>query len=133
MVRTWTDALNKPIDCIHRDSCELVGMTHLNKRGLSRLPLIDNLRIGDKLILVPDPANEHDRNAILVYGEGDRDNDLGFVHRMKAKQICPLIERGAVFTAQLYWIDRQKPDYPKPYIYLFKWQEPTLRRRPGRA
>jgi len=67
----WTDALGKKIECIHRFGCCLVGLTHVNKNGQSRMELIRPMPIGTELVLVPVPDNPTDRDAILIYCADD--------------------------------------------------------------
>jgi len=46
--------------------CEVKGVTHNNDDGTSRIAAQQLCSIGDTVKLVPDPNNEHDRNAIRV-------------------------------------------------------------------
>ncbi len=76
-MKTWTDAHGNPIQCIHRYSRTVVGVSHSNKRGVDRMNLVQKLKVGTKLVLVPDPDNPTDRNAILVYAADDVENYIG--------------------------------------------------------
>jgi hypothetical protein len=46
--------------------CEVKGVTHNNDDGTSRIAAQQLCSVGDTVKLVPDPSNEHDRNAIRV-------------------------------------------------------------------
>ena len=128
----WTDALSKPKQCIHRYSRSLVGLTHPNKQGNERIPLVRKLGIGSKLLLVPDPDNPVDRNAILIYRADDTENDLGYLDAGGAKLLCPLMERGATFEAEVYWINNDSPSLPGIHIFIYQMTEPVRARRPVR-
>lgn len=132
MTHQWTDSLGRPIDCIHREARQLVGLTHPNKRGADRRPLWRQLLRGTPLVLVPEPDNAFDRNAILIYRADDLANDLGYMHATGAKRICPLIERGAIFTADVYWINNKSEFYPEVYMYIYQMTEPIRHARPQR-
>ena len=116
---SWTDARGNLIECIHRDRRILVGITHLNKQGKPRAALIESLEIGNPLVLLPEPDNQFDRNAILVYRTGRPDDDIGYMDAVGAKRICSLIERGATFRAEVSWLDRKK-SFLKVYFMCFK-------------
>jgi hypothetical protein len=129
----WTDALSKPIDCIHRFSSQVVGLSHPNKFGRDRMAFVNHLTRGTKLVLVPEPDNPYDRNAILVYIEGDRENDLGYLFSSAAKKICRMIECGATFSAEVYYIYRKpRSNYPEVCVYLYQLTPITMNRRPIR-
>lgn len=129
----WTDALGKPVDCIHRFSCQVVGLSHTNKYGRDRMGFVNHLTRGTKLVLVPEPNNPYDRNAILVYVEGDLENDLGYLHSSSAKKFCRMMECGARFSAEVYYIYRKpRTNYPEVCIYLYQLAPMTTNRRPIR-
>ena len=129
----WTDALGASIDCIHRFSSQVVGLSHPNKYGRDRMALVNNLSRGTKLVLVPEPDNPCDRNAILVYIEGDLENDLGYLYSSAAKKICRMIECGSTFSAEVYYIYRKpRSNYPEVCVYLYQLTPMTSNRRPIR-
>jgi hypothetical protein len=128
----WTDALGRPKECIHRYTCSLVGLTHPNKNGTDRVGLARGLQIGTRLALVPEPDNAFDRNAVLIFRFDDLENDLGYIHAMQAKRICRMIECGATFDAEVYWIDKQRPEFPDVYMWLYQLTLMTRSRRPTR-
>src|ERR1039458_8036080 len=98
----WTDAHGKPIECIHRYSRNIVGLSHPNKHGVDRLPLVKRLTVGTKLVLIQEPDNPLDRNAILIYAADDLENDLGYLESSAAKYIARMMECGATFSAEVY-------------------------------
>jgi HIRAN domain len=96
MTRTkhqWTGAHGNPIECIHKYGCQIVGLSHANKRGRDRMLFIKHLTKGTKLVLAPEPNNPLDGNAILVYLQGDFENDIGYQHSSGAKRISAAVIR----------------------------------------
>lgn len=132
MKTTWTDAKRNPKECIHRFQCQLSGLTHPNKHGVDRHELLREMPVGTQLVLVPEPDNPVDRDAILVYRADDLGNDLGYLHASAAKRFCRMIECGATFSAELCWVDRRRPDYPTYHLYLFQLTQMTQKHRPMR-
>lgn len=128
----FTDALGRPRECLHRDIWSLVGLTHPGKNGHDRIAMVRGLVKGTKLIIVPEPDNPLDRNALLVYRADDLEHDLGYIHASQAKRVCPLIERGTLYETEVYWINNRNPEYPEVYLYAFKMNEPVLAHRPVR-
>lgn len=115
----WTDALSHPKNCIHRYARQLVGLTHPNKNGKDRLALVGSLSIGTPLVLVSEPNNAFDRNAVLIYRADDLHDDLGYLDALGAKQICRMMECGATFDADVYRIEQREPEIPHVYIWLY--------------
>ncbi len=128
----WTDALGRPKECIYRFQRSLVGLTHPNKQGHNRIALAQKLRTGMQLLLVPEPNNPVDRDAILIYSGDDPGNDLGYLDSIGAKQICRMIECGANFSAEVFWINNHNHALPKVYIYVFQLTATTRSHRPAR-
>jgi hypothetical protein len=62
---------------------------------------VRNMSYGAELVLVPEPDNVTDRNAILASRADDMNCDPGLPNAIQARQFCLLIERGATLTAQL--------------------------------
>lgn len=128
----FVDAQRRPKECIRRFGRQLKGLSHPNKNGKDRLVLVRSLSVGTPLVLVPDPGNEYDRNAVLIYRADDLAEDLGYLDATGAKQICRMIECGATFDADVYWIDRHTPDFPKIYLWVYQLTPITQQRRPVR-
>ena len=110
----------------------LVGLTHPNRVGGNRISDARTLEMGTRLVLVPEADNAYDRNAILIYREGDLRNDIGYLDYAEARQICKLMERGATFSAEVNWINNDNPDLPKVYLCVTQLTEPIRRARPMR-
>lgn len=131
-MRMWTDALGNPIECIHRYDRNIVGFTHPNKRGVDRMSLVAKLQKGTKLLLVPEPNNAFDRNAVLVYAADDPENDIGYLHSSAAKYISKMMECGATFSAEVTYIHHGHNNYPEVSIYIYHLTPMTQKRRPVR-
>ena len=132
LLKTWTDARGNPIQCIHRYSRTVVGFSHPNKRGIGRMNLVQKLEIGPKLVLVPEPDNPVDRNAILVYAADDLENDIGHLHSSAAKYIARMMECGATFSAEVCYIHHGYKNYPEVCVFIYKLTPMTQKRRPIR-
>jgi hypothetical protein len=131
-VTQFVDAQRHPKECIRRFGRQLKGLSHPNKNGKDRLALARSLSVGTPLVLVPDPSNAYDRNAVLIYRADDPTEDLGYLDATGAKEICRMIECGATFDADVYWIDKHEPDFPKIYMWVYQLTPMTLKRRPAR-
>ena len=110
----------------------VVGFSHPNKRGVDRMNLVQKLKVGTKLVLVPDPDNPVDRNAILVYAADDVENDIGYLHSSAAKYIARMMECGATFSAEVYYIHHGYKNYPEVCIFIYQLTPMTQKRRPIR-
>ena len=132
LLKTWTDAHGNPIQCIHRYSRTVVGFSHPNKGGVDRMNLVQRLKVGTKLVLVPEPDNPVDRNAILVYAADDLENDIGHLHSSAAKYIARMMECGATFSAEVYYIHHGYKNYPEVCIFIYQLTPMTQKRRPVR-
>jgi hypothetical protein len=130
--KTWTDAQGNPIQCIQRYSRTVVGFSHPNRNGVDRINLVQKLKVGSKLVLVPDPDNPVDRNAILVYEGEDLENDVGYLHSSAAKYIARMMECGATFSAEVYYIRHGFKKYPEVCIFIYHLTPATQKRRPVR-
>lgn len=128
----FTDALGNPKPCIRRFQRQLVGLTHPNKRGEDRIALARKLVRGTQLLLVPEPDNPLDRNAILIYSADDPLSDIGYLDAVGARLFCRKMECGGKFSAEVCWIENSNPRLPKVYIYVFQLTEPVRNRRPAR-
>ena len=80
---------------------KVVGVSHTNSNGTSRQKYISKMREGDKVILVRDPDNPADGNAIQALNE-DR-QQIGFIDRSRASELAPQMDNGYVVEA---WVDR---------------------------
>jgi hypothetical protein len=97
------------------------------------MAFVDHLIRGTKLVLIPEPDNPYDRNAILFYIQGDLENDVGYLHSSAAKKISRMIECGATFSAEVYYIYRKpRSNYPEVCVYIYQLTPLTTNRRPIR-
>jgi hypothetical protein len=65
---------------------KVAGITHQNDDGSERQRIASQCRPGEPLVLIPDPDNPHDENAIRVcraYGE-----QLGFLNSELAPKVA---------------------------------------------
>jgi hypothetical protein len=132
LFRERSDVFGKPIQCVTWFDRYLAGFTHPNKKGLNRLELIKKLERGSKIVLVPEPDNTYDRNAILLYSSDDLENDIGYLDSIGAKQICGLVERGATFSAEVFDVWYRKPNSPYVRIMIYQLSPALQNHRPIR-
>jgi hypothetical protein len=132
MAALWKDALGRPRECIHRYGAQLVGLTDKNKLGSDRITLVRQLAIGSRLVLLPEPDNSADPNAILVYSEDDLSEDLGYLKTPIAEAICRMMECGATFSAEVRWIDSYDPKRPEVFLFMFQLTDMIREMRPIR-
>ncbi len=83
-------------------------------------------------MLVPEPDNPVDRNAILVYAADDLENDIGHLHSSAAKYIARMTECGATFSAEVYYIHHGYKNYPEVCIFIYQLTPMIRKRRPIR-
>ena len=65
----------------------------------------------------------------MVYRADAMDSNHGYVYSLGAKAICPLIERGTQFSAEVSRTNNDQPQSPLVYIYVFQLTEPLVARR----
>src|SRR6266853_4273246 len=66
--------------------CQVKGVTHDNDDGTSRSEAIKLCSVGDSVKLVPDPQNEHDRNAIRVLRLNGQ--QIGYISARQAARLA---------------------------------------------
>jgi hypothetical protein len=71
--------------------CVVTGSQFDSSNGVPREIYIDELQEFDPLELQPEPANEFDKNAILVLFDG---KDIGYVPKMFSKKISDFLKEG---------------------------------------
>jgi hypothetical protein len=83
-------------------TCQIAGLQFYSdaQRDVD-LDVIVMPRVGDRLQLVRDPENAHDRNAIQIHWRNER--MLGHVPRTVAADVAPLLDAGA--AARAYVVD----------------------------
>ena len=115
-----------------KTNCQIVGIMHPAKDGGSRMDRALGLVSHDKLILVPEPDNALDRNAILVYKASDPEHEIGHMASSAAKRICRMIECGATFSAEVFWIDIGKNGWASVHCSIEQLTPMTRTKRPTR-
>lgn len=89
-------------------SFAVVGAAHPNADGSNRQFEILLCHAGEPVVLIPEPENEHDRNAIAVYS--CRDVQIGYIsadrarlygERLRGDGVRAVFQRGSDFGA---WI-----------------------------
>lgn len=70
---------------------KVVGVTFKNKNGIPRQEIISDCKIGENLILMPEPDNQHDENAVKVC----RANGLqiGYLNSIFAYEVKQIMEK----------------------------------------
>jgi len=79
---------------INKDNYQPGDFVETNVAGVTfegRQNILQNLKIGESIILKREPDNEHDFNAISVNTENDL--SLGYIRRDLAKNLAPIIDK----------------------------------------
>mgnify|MGYP001554129295 FL=1 len=85
--------LRQSSDLILLQESPVAGFQH--HRGLAIWPF---LREGEKLNLVRESVNQHDRNAVAVYFRNDK---LGYVPQRENATLAQMLDRGEKLDAQI--------------------------------
>lgn len=88
---------------------KVAGVTHKNADGSSRQRILRKCSVGESLMLVPEPDNPHDTNAIRLCRQNGQ--QLGYVNRDLAAEIASKrrgLERHAMFVSQITGADSGK-------------------------
>lgn len=91
--------------------CEVKGVTHNNEDGTSRVAAQQLCSVGDTVNLVPEPNNEHDRNAIRVVLQTGQ--QIGYI---SARQASRFAGKVPLLTATVY--SRVKDEWGNDTIKL---------------
>lgn len=78
----------------------LAGLRHYEGRTLW-----DAMQVGDRLVLVREPANPHDPNAVAIEWNGRR---IGYVPRRENVDLARQIDYGAAAEARITALDRSR-------------------------
>ncbi len=78
---------------------KIVGVTFSNPGGKSRQKLLKRCKKGDALLLIREPKNRYDRNAIKVCTQSHK--QLGYISRELAEDMAPLMDEGNRASAQI--------------------------------
>ena len=81
---------------------KVTGVTFSNEDGTSRTRIIASMTENDEIILERDPYNLYDSNAVKVCVKKDgKVLQIGFIEKMLASKLSPLLRRGAKFDIQI--------------------------------
>jgi hypothetical protein len=86
-----------------RYTVAVVGESFRNYDGTDRQQIIRNCRVGDPILLEPEPANRHDKNAIAVL-LATTGRQIGYISRDNAKWIGEVLRKGGSFEASIHGI-----------------------------
>jgi hypothetical protein len=98
----------------------VIGVTYANADGSSRQEIIGNCRKGDELILLREPSNPYDTNAIKVctfkqpgffsrlLGRKPLLLQLGYLSEYVASRIAPLMDEGVHVQAVVNEIEQSE-------------------------
>ncbi len=76
----------------------------------------DSMSEGDSLVLVREPANEHDANAVRVDW---RDHTLGYLPRSENADIARQLDRGQPLRARIVRLARYRNHHRKLQIEIY--------------
>ena len=76
----------------------------------------ENMSEGDSLVLVREPANEHDPNAVRVDW---RDHTLGYLPRSENADVARQLDRGQPLRARIVRLTRYRNHHRKLEIELY--------------
>lgn len=74
------------------------------------------LKVGDRLELIREPENRHDRNAIRVEWQGHM---LGYVPRAENRQIAAAMDAGEHLSARVSSLDDNKNPWQRMTFEVF--------------
>jgi len=83
---------------------KLSGVTFENEDGESRQNLIRNCRQGDELLLIREPDNKFDSNAIAVYTSGGflkKRKAIGWLSADLAERYSVYLDKGGIMKAKI--------------------------------
>jgi hypothetical protein len=78
--------------------------------------LWDELKAGDALVLVREPDNRHDANAVRVEWRGRR---LGYLPRAENRAVAEEMDRGGRVTARIARLNRHLDPWKRIQIEVF--------------
>lgn len=104
-VRGWLTVLS-----FHRHTCAVVGLPYENRDGSKRQDVAKRLKERQTLVLVREPHNPYDANAIAVYEahwtrfpahELRASSQVGYLPKGLAEMYAPIMDEGAQLFAVL--------------------------------
>jgi len=118
----------------------VAGVTYENPDGSDRQEILEDCRSGEKLLLIREPNNEYDRNAIRVCRISRE--QIGYIPQMFSAEIAPLLDRGHPVKAQIIELTQTEtigckiriefseqpqsdvpPPIPSEYLAMQTWRE----------
>jgi len=93
---------------------KVVGVTFNNENGSSRKAYIGQMDKESKVVLLREPKNKHDKNAIAVYWMKAplEAYQIGYIGKQYAEMIAPELDDGKELTAEIVGVGIHKE---KPY------------------
>ncbi len=95
--KSFLARLGKGVD--RHSHSRIAGLSHPNADGGSRRKILRGCRRFESFLLVREPGNVFDPNAIMIFTS--RDQMLGYLPRAKAAKIAPQMDQGKVWLALL--------------------------------
>lgn len=83
--------------------CAVAGINHLAFDGQHRQDIIAKCRLGEPIILIRDPDNPADPDAVALFRKTGE--SIGFLTRYDAEEIAPLMDKGWPMSAEIIAIE----------------------------
>lgn len=84
---------------------KVVGVSFKNENGTSRQEIISKLTKSSDIILVREPNNPYDINAVAVVADGQQ---IGYVSKQYAELLAQFMDGGRDFKAEIEELDKYK-------------------------
>ena len=84
----------------------VVGIRHHSSCEGFACNQLPELRVGDELVLKPEPENEYDRHAIMV--RTLRDEMLGYIPRYYSESVSSRLAHGMTYACEVIEIDHER-------------------------
>ena len=78
--------------------------------------LWDGMKVGDALVLVREPENKHDANAVRVEWRGRK---LGYLPRAENRAVASEMDRGGKVTARIARLNRHLDPWKRIQVEVF--------------
>ena len=78
--------------------------------------LWDGMKVGDALVLVREPENKHDANAVRVEWRGRK---LGYLPRRENRAVSAEMDRGSRVEARIARLDRHRDPWKRILVDVF--------------
>jgi hypothetical protein len=90
--------------------CAVAGESKTNADGTKRQSIIRKLAVGQKMMLVREPDNAYDPNAIIVCTEAKE--QIGYVNRETAQRLAKQLDNGLEYAAFIEAVTGGEPGKP---------------------